>query len=120
MNSAEADFQTYEAAEVPVMLKSEQRMRDTGNAFSNFMVQVMKGPTKYSQALSGGRPKADDPDMKNWLYNDEGWNTVNPASMEERMEIFTEAYQKQTEARKQEQSIEIFAASKSAKAESKE
>ena len=119
MNSAEADFQTYEAVNVPVMLKSEQRMRDTGNAFSNFMVQVMKGPTKYSQALSGSRPKGDDPNIQNWLYNDEGWNTVNPASMEERMEMFTEAYQKQTQARKEEQSIEIFASSKSAKTESK-
>ena len=61
-------------------------MRDTGSAFDNFVVQVLKGKTKYANALSGARPKGKD--KGNWLKEDEDWNVPRPASIEERVEGF--------------------------------
>ena len=54
-----------------MMIKSEQRLRDTGNALDNFLVQVMKKGTKYSTALSGARPKGKQ--VGNWLERDPDW-----------------------------------------------
>ena len=104
--SPQAQFDTYEADDIPMMLKSQQRMRDTGNAFDNFMVQVLKGKTKYANALSGARPKGKD--KGNWLKDDEDWNVAQPGSVEERIEAFKAAYIKQTESRKLEESIRLF------------
>ena len=104
--SPQAQFDTYEADDIPMMLKSQQRMRDTGNAFDNFMVQVLKGKTKYANALSGARPKGED--KGNWLKDDEDWNVAQPGSVEERIEAFKAAYIKQTESRKLEESIRLF------------
>ena len=89
-----------------MMIKSQQRMRDTGSAFDNFVVQVLKGKTKYANALSGARPKGKD--KGNWLKEDEDWNVPQPASIEERVEGFKAAYVKQTESRKLEESIKLF------------
>lgn len=50
-------FETYEPDVVPSMIQSQERTKETGNAFTNFAVQVMKMPTSYSDALSGMRPK---------------------------------------------------------------
>lgn len=35
-----SDFVTYEPDVVPTLLQAEQRLRDTGNAFANFAVEV--------------------------------------------------------------------------------
>lgn len=104
--SPQAQFDTYETDDVPMMLKSQQRMRDTGSAFDDFVVQVLKGQTKYANALSGARPKGND--KGNWLKKDEDWNVAQPASIEERIESFKAAYVKQTESRKLEESIKLF------------
>jgi predicted metal-dependent HD superfamily phosphohydrolase len=103
-----AQFETYETDEIPMMIKSDQRMRDTGNAFENFVVQVLKGKTKYSNALSGSRAKGAA--VGNWLERDPDWNLRQPSSIEERVENFKEAYMKQTESRKLEESIKLFKA----------
>jgi hypothetical protein len=42
------------------MVALEQRIRDTGNAFTNFNTQVLKMPTKYTEAFSGARPKGEE------------------------------------------------------------
>lgn len=101
-----SQFQTYETNEIPMMIKSEQRLRDTGNAFDNFLVQVLKQRTKYSEALSGQRAKGAD--VGNWLERDPDWQIPQPASVEERIDNFKEAYVKQTEKRKLEESVQLF------------
>ena len=101
-----SQFQTYETDEIPMMIKSEQRLRDTGNAFDNFLVQVLKQRTKYSDALGGSRPKGGD--VGNWLERDPDWKVSQPASVEERVNNFKTAYIKQTENRKLEENIQLF------------
>jgi len=91
-------FETYEPDEVPTLIKFEQRLRDTGNAFSNFAVEVLKAPTKFTEAFSGARPKASQ--VGDWLKNDPDWTTPQPAAYEERVEKFREAYISLTEERK--------------------
>lgn len=41
MDSSAAHFETYEPDVVPALLRYEQRLRDTGNAFTNFAVEVL-------------------------------------------------------------------------------
>lgn len=67
-------FETYEPDVVPTMVALEQRIRDTGNAFTNFNTQVLKMPTKYTEAFSGARPKGADVD--NWLERDSGMAVI--------------------------------------------
>jgi len=90
-------FDTYEPDHIPTMVRIEQRMRDTGNAFKNFAVQVLKGPTFYTNAFSGKRPKASN--VGNWFYDDDGLNSDMPESYEERVENFRKAYIEQTRLR---------------------
>lgn len=95
-------FQTYEPNEVPKLIQYQQRIRDTGNAFNNFAVDVMKMPTKYSESLSGKRPKGDQVD--NWLEKDPEWSPKIAQSYDERMDEFRSAYITQTELRKEAES----------------
>ena len=90
-------FETYEPDEVPTLIASEQRIRDTGNAFDNFNVQILRFPTKYTSAFSGARPKASA--VGDWLRRDPEFESPNPASYEERIEMFKQAYIKQTTLR---------------------
>jgi hypothetical protein len=91
-------FETYEPNEIPKMIQYEQRIRDTGNAFSNFAVDIMKMPTKYTESLNGKRPKGDSVD--NWLERDPDHGVEGANSYETRMSEFREAYIAQTELRK--------------------
>ena len=68
------------------MIALEQRIRDTGNAFTNFNTQVLKRPTKYTEAFSGMRPKGAS--VGNWLERDPEYHTEAPASYQERIEAF--------------------------------
>lgn len=68
-----------------------------GNAFTNFNTQVLKMPTKYTEAFSGNRPKGSAVD--NWLERDTDYFTETPASYQERIEAFRSAYITQTELR---------------------
>jgi len=95
-------FATYEPDEVPALLRYEQRLRDTGNAFSNFAVEVLKGPTKYTESFSGRRPKASQ--VGDWLRDDPDFVVPQPAAYEERVEQFRDAYIAQTEERKKAES----------------
>lgn len=104
--SPKAQFQTYETDEIPMMIKSEQRLRDTGSAFDNFLVQVLKQRTKYADALGGQRPKGAD--VGNWLERDPDWSVKQPGSVDERIDNFKAAYVKQTEKRKLEESVQLF------------
>jgi hypothetical protein len=79
-------FETYEPDTVPTMIALEQRIRDTGNAFTNFNTQVLKMPTKYTEAFSGLRPKGAS--VGNWLERDPEYHTEAPASYQERIEAF--------------------------------
>jgi hypothetical protein len=90
-------FDTYEPDEIPTMVRIEQRMRDTGNAFKDFAVQVLKGPTYYTDAFNGKRPKASS--VGDWFYDDDELMTPEPESYEERIEEFRKAYIEQTQAR---------------------
>ena len=90
-------FDTYEPDEIPTMVRIEQRMRDTGNAFKDFAVQVLKGPTYYTDAFNGKRHKASS--VGDWFYDDDELMTPEPASYEERIEEFRKAYIEQTQAR---------------------
>lgn len=99
---ADYGFDTYEPDELPTLLAVEQRFRDTGSAFDNFNVQILKAPTKYTPAFAGGRPKGQT--VGNWLERDSEWTTENPASYEERIEKFKEAYVSQSQARQEAES----------------
>eukprot|EP01041_Mallomonas_annulata_P008592 gene8592-17721_t len=91
-------FETYEPDVVPTLVKAEQRIRDTGNAFETFQVDILKSPTKYTPAFSGGRPKGND--VGNWLERDPDWNATGVVeSYEQRIEEFRQAYIKQTNLR---------------------
>lgn len=95
-------FETYEPDSVPKLIQYEQRIRETGNAFDDFVVGVLKGPTKYTQAFSGSRPRAEQ--KGNWLDRDEDWGRENPDSYEKRIEEFRKAYMEQTTLRKEAES----------------
>lgn len=58
-------FSTYEPDSLSTLLDTELRERDTGNAFTDFAVKVLKAPTVYPDAFSGRRPSGTDVD--NWL-----------------------------------------------------
>lgn len=92
------DFETYEPDEVPSIIRFEERIKDNGNAFDNFFVQVLKGPTKYSTAFSGKRPKASQ--AGNWLDRDPEYKTEQLTSYEQRIDAFRESYMEQTQLRK--------------------
>ena len=96
------DFLSLQPNEVPKLIQYQQRIRDTGNAFNNFAVDVMKMPTKYSESLSGKRPKGDQVD--NWLEKDPEWSPKIAQSYDERMDEFRSAYITQTELRKEAES----------------
>ena len=87
------DFETYEPDEIPNLIAAEQvrsprrrhdhpmnvcmclsvvcvclcvqRLRDTGNAFDKFDVEVLNGRTRYTDALSGLRQPGSR--MGNWI-----------------------------------------------------
>lgn len=92
-------FDTYEPNEIPKIVQYEQRIRDTGNAFSNFAVDIMKMPTKYTDALSNKRPTGNNVD--NWLQRDPDHGVEAADSYEKRMAEFRAAYITQTELRKE-------------------
>ena len=71
-------FETYEPDEVPTLIQAEQRIRNTGNAFTDFAVQVLRMPIKYTDALAGKRKKASE--VGDWLFaNDkETWDAEVP------------------------------------------
>ena len=50
-------FETYEPDEVPTLIQYEQRIRDTGNAFKNFAVEIFKAPTQYTGRIDGWMDK---------------------------------------------------------------
>ena len=91
------DFETYEPDNVPTIIKTEQRMRETGNAFKDFAVQVLKAPTFYTNAFSGARKKANE--VGNWFMRDEEILSREPESYEERVEEFRKAYVEQSRLR---------------------
>ncbi len=91
------NFETYEPDEVPTMVRIEQRMRETKNAFKDFFVQVLKGPTFYTDAFNGMRPKASS--VGDWMFDDEELMTEEPASYDARIEQFRLAYIAQTQER---------------------
>jgi hypothetical protein len=93
------DFETYEPDEVPTLIAAEQRIRETGNAFVDFAVQVMKMPTKYTEAFSGKRKKGREVD--NWLDLDTDISHTGPESLVDKMQEFRKAYMKQSELRKE-------------------
>ena len=78
------------------MIALEQRIRDTGNAFTNFNTQVLKRPTKYTEAFSGMRPKGAS--VGNWLERDPEYHTEAPASYQERIEAFRTGTAEQSRA----------------------
>ena len=91
------DFETYEPDEIPTIIRTEQRMRETGNAFKDFAVQVLKAPTFYTNAFSGSRKKASE--VGNWFMRDEEILSREPESYEERVEEFRKAYIEQSRLR---------------------
>ena len=95
-------FETYEPDSVPTMVALEQRIRDTGNAFTNFNTQVLKRPTKYTEAFSGLRPKGET--VGNWLERDSDYQTEAPASYQERVDAFRSAYITQSGLRQEAES----------------
>lgn len=95
-------FETYEPNTIPNIIRYEQRIRDTGNAFDNFRVDVLKMDTVYSDSLSGKRPKGDK--VGNWLERDSNYKIPPLESVEDRMLSFREAYIAQTELRKEAES----------------
>lgn len=117
-------FETYEPDEVPSIVQYEQRIRDTGSAFTDFAVQVLQFPTKYTDSLSGQRKKAAE--VGDWLVarDRDNWDNkvsrVHPRAcplppdpnpnpdpsqvalnQEERLEEFRRAYMEQTRLRKE-------------------
>ena len=65
-------FETYEADNVKdrfPLVEKQQRLRDPGNAFSKFSVEIMSADTKYSQWNQGMRNKGSV--AGNWLELDE-------------------------------------------------
>ena len=62
MKQAGFGFETYEPDAVPTLIALEQRIRDTGNAFTNFNTHVLKMPTKYTNAFGGSRSKGSQVD----------------------------------------------------------
>jgi hypothetical protein len=104
-------FETYEPDTVPTMVALEQRIRPTESAFDDFFVQVLKAPTKFTNAFAGRRQKGSQ--VGNWLQRDPDYDTPNPASYEERIEEFRQAYIAQTQLRKQAESrLETIVASR--------
>lgn len=91
-------FDTYEPDTVPLLLKYEQRLRNTDNAFANFAAEVFNLPTQYSNAFSGNRPKAAQ--VGDWLSYDPEFEAPLPGTQEERMKQFMQAYVEQNELRK--------------------
>lgn len=87
-------FETYEpdAGKVPRIIESEQRIRETGNAFIDFAVQVVKAPTVYTDAFAGKRPRASSPEMNNWLKRDDTLGGESAGSYDESLEFFRQAY----------------------------
>ena len=90
-------FDTYEPDDIPTMVCIEQRMRDTGSAFKDFAVQVLKMPTYYTDAFSGKRPKAST--VGDWFFDDDEVMTPEPSSFEERIDEFRKAYIEQSQLR---------------------
>lgn len=92
-------FETYEPDpdDVPTIIRAEQRIRDTGNAFSNFQMEVLGGPTKFTDAFSGKRPRASE--VGKWLERDPDYLTKLPQSYEERIRDFQAAYAEQLRLR---------------------
>lgn len=98
-DNPEYDFETYEPDEVPLLLEYEQRLRDTGNAFLNFAVEVLQVPTQYTEALAGRRRKAKQ--VGDWLQLDPDQAVPGPQSNEECVDRFRDAYIEQTRLRKE-------------------
>jgi len=91
-------FETYEPDSIPLLVEAEQRLRDPGNAFARFDVEVLDGPTRYSPALAGGRRKGKA--LDNWLERDSDFGSEVARSPEERLEQFRKAFVEQCELRK--------------------
>jgi hypothetical protein len=92
------DFETYQPDEIPTLIEYEQRLRDTGNAFANFAVEVLQMPTFYTESFSGKRKKAKQ--VGDWLYLDPDLSVPMPASDQEKVDRFRDAYMEQTRLRK--------------------
>ena len=82
---------------IPRIVNEELKYRDTGNAFLNFGVEVMKMDPIGTDAFSGKRPKASA--LKNWLERDSDYNATVPASSNEKIESFKIAYSEQMSLR---------------------
>ena len=75
-------FSTYEADDVEntlPILEKLQRLRDTGNAFSNFQVEILNQKTKYTEWNSGRRKKGRE--VGNWLEIDKS-QTISVSEIE--------------------------------------
>lgn len=94
-------FETYEPDTIPTIINSQESIRDTGNAFLNFAMEVLGTGTIYSDPFSGQRPKASDPAMNNWLEKDPIWNKPGITSYEQCLAKFREAYVMQSKLRKE-------------------
>lgn len=97
-------FETYQPDEIPQIIKDDQRQRDTGNAFSDFWVQVMKQPTLYTPAFAGVRKLGSE--VGNWLQLDETYQDFEGLTddPDERLEDFRRAYTEQMHARLEDES----------------
>lgn len=78
-------------------MNEELKYRDTGNAFLNFGVEVMKMNPIGTNAFSGKRPKASA--LKNWLERDPDYDANIPTSSNEKLESFKIAYSQQMSLR---------------------
>lgn len=92
------DFETYEPDEIPALIQLEQRLRDTGNAFTNFAVEVLQMPTFYTESFSGKRKKAKQ--VGDWLSLDPDLSVPLAKSDQEKVDRFRDAYIEQTRLRK--------------------
>jgi hypothetical protein len=95
------DFETYEPDEIPKLIQLQQRLRDTGNAFTNFAVEVLQMPTFYTASFSGKRKKAKQ--VGDWLNLDPDLSVPQAKSDQEKVDSFRDAYIEQTRLRKAEE-----------------
>ena len=58
-------FDTYRPDEIPNFIREELRYRDTGNAFENFSVEILKATPKPTKSFDDSRKTASE--LGHWL-----------------------------------------------------
>jgi hypothetical protein len=96
-------FETYEpdADKIPYLLTVYQRLRETGSAFKDFSVDTLDGPTAYTEAFSGSRPRASE--VGDWLKRDPDHSEPLNGNYAEELVSFRKAFLRQAELRKLEE-----------------